>query len=99
DRVFGSAYAVEGSGAKMILAALLGMAAIFLGVVWIKAKNWWPIELSCPACGLRLEKWGPQIGCCPGCAVDLHSAPAEESPLRRSTSSAPLQLPRHQPRV
>jgi hypothetical protein len=89
DSVFGSAYHAGGVGTKLVPAALLATVAILLGVVWIKSKQWWPIELKCPACDCHLEKLGTQVVYCPACAAYLYSSPRKHTRHPDTTSATP----------
>jgi hypothetical protein len=36
-----------------------------------KARSWWPIELNCPSCDVRLDELGGDPERCPSCTVKL----------------------------
>jgi len=54
-----------------LLIGFLTVATGILGVTAAYAKKWFPIELNCPSCDIRLDELGTDGGYCPNCSARL----------------------------
>ena len=49
----------------------LTLAAGILGAMATCAKKWFPVDLNCPSCDIRLDELGTDGGHCPNCSARL----------------------------
>jgi hypothetical protein len=61
----------RGSIAAFFWIILLTMAAAALGVALKFSKKWFPVDLNCPACNVRLDQLGLSGSDCPACSARL----------------------------
>src|SRR5262249_25899103 len=86
---YGAAYALEDIGSAIVAPVLLCIACVLFTVFCSKAKEWWPVEVKCPACEIRLDKWAWAIVYCPGCGAHLYSPPQKPAPFFRRSPVSP----------
>jgi ssDNA-binding Zn-finger/Zn-ribbon topoisomerase 1 len=61
----------RGSILAFFLIILLTVATAALGVTLKFAKKWFPVDLNCPACNVRLDQLGVSGTDCPACSTRL----------------------------
>lgn len=54
-----------------VLIGFLTLAAGILGAVATRVRKWFPVDLNCPSCDIRLDELGTDGGHCPNCSARL----------------------------
>ena len=84
----GPAFAQENLAGTILMPAMLGIACVLVTLIWIKAKEWWPVEVKCPGCETCLNNFAWAVVYCPGCGAYLFSRQGDTRALCRPTLAA-----------